>query len=152
MERHSYLPGPTERVKEDEVRALIERFGEESTRENHSDPTVADVAETLQLEPEAVGAMLQQIRQAKDEDDLKETLDRLERENVKLLRRTGEIRIDFGAVVPDSGKGVHAVAAVVLALLTLMVVKNLTGSGIWAFAAFGTVIVVALLLSGRRRR
>ena len=134
------------------MRALIERFGEESTREEHSDPTVADVAETLQLEPEAVGAMLQQIRQAKDEDDLKETLDRLERENVKLLRRTGEIRMDFGAVVPDFGKGVHAVVAVVLALLVLMVVRNLTGSGMWAFAAFGTIIVVALLLSGRRRR
>ena len=134
------------------MRALIERFGEESTREDHSEPTVADVAETLQLEPEAVGAMLQQIRQAKDADDLKERLDRLERENVKLLRRTGEIRMDFGAAVPDSGKGVHAVAAVVLALITLMLVKNLTGSGMWAFAAFGTVIVVGLLLSGRRRR
>ena len=134
------------------MRALIERFGEESTREDHSEPTVADVAETLQLEPEAVGAMLQQIRQAKDKDDLKERLDRLERENVKLLRRTGEIRMDFGAGVPDSGKGVHSVVAIILALLVLMVVNNLTGSGMWAFAAFGTIIVVALLLSGRRRR
>ena len=28
-------------------------------------------------------------------------------------------------------------------MLALMVVKNLTGSGIWAFMAFGTIIVVA---------
>ena len=151
MERQSHLPGPTERVKQDEVRALIERFGEETTREDHTDPTVADVAETLQLEPETVGAMLQQLRQAKNEADLKERLDRLERENDMLRRRAGEIRTDFGGGIPESARGSHAVAAVIFALLVLMVVKSLTGSGIWAFAAFGTVIVVALLLSGRKR-
>lgn len=61
------------------MRALIERFGEQQAAPP-GQPTVKDVAETLQLPPETVSAMLTEIRKSLDQDEINQRLDRLEQE------------------------------------------------------------------------
>lgn len=78
---------PLEPVSPEEVRALIERFGERQAARSNQ-PTVADVAETLQVEPATVAAMLQELRESKNQAEIKERLDRLERENAELRARS----------------------------------------------------------------
>lgn len=78
---------PLEPVSPDEVRALIERFGERQAARSNQ-PTVADVAETLQVEPATVAAMLLELRESKNQAEIKERLDRLERENAELRARS----------------------------------------------------------------
>lgn len=86
MNQHHLSIETNEPVSDWEVRALIERFGERQSVAA-GQPTVKDVAEALQLEPETVGKMLSEIRQAKGEIEIKQRLDKLEQENEELRNR-----------------------------------------------------------------
>ncbi|MCB8933375.1 MAG: transposase [Fimbriimonadaceae bacterium] len=77
---------PNERLTEEEVQAIVKRYGERQSGEG-TGPTVADVAETLGVDSETVGRMLREIRGARTEQQLQERLNRLEAENEALRRR-----------------------------------------------------------------
>ena len=79
---HEQLTAQEDRVSSDEVRTLIKRFGEIQAEE--SQPSVADVAEALHVEPQTVEIMLAEIRRSKDQEELDKRLDTLERENEQI--------------------------------------------------------------------
>ena len=80
---------PDERLTDEEVQAIVKRYGERETASG-SGPTVADVAETLQVDPSTVAQMLRDIRQSQSERQLQERLNHLEMENDDLRKRASE--------------------------------------------------------------
>jgi len=87
MEQRFSTPEPDTIVTDEEVRALVQRFGERQAMAQ-GQPTVRDVAEAMQVEPATVQKMLEELRRSKDQDEIKARLDRLERENAELRART----------------------------------------------------------------
>jgi hypothetical protein len=77
--------GDGERLSEEEVQAIVRRYGERQGGDTRA--TVADVAEALQVEPSVVAKLLHEVRAADSERELRERLDRLEQENETLRRR-----------------------------------------------------------------
>ena len=75
--------GSDEPLSEDEVRAIIERYGEGQSG-GDGQATVKDVAEALHVEPSVVGRMLSDIRTAESSAQLRERLEALEQENAEL--------------------------------------------------------------------
>ena len=88
MDQQHHLPESTEPVTDEEVHALVHRFGERQTMAQ-GQPTVADVAEALQVAPVTVAKMLQELRESKDQDEIRQRLDNLEMENTELRERAG---------------------------------------------------------------
>lgn len=87
MDQKHLWPEANEPVTDLEVRALVERFGERQAMAQ-GQPTVRDVAEALQVDSETVGKMLHELRESKDQIEVKERLDNLERENAELRATT----------------------------------------------------------------
>ena len=75
--------GSDEPLSEDEVQAIIERYGEGQSG-GDGQATVKDVAEALHVEPSVVGRMLSDIRTADSSEQLRERLEALEQENAEL--------------------------------------------------------------------
>ena len=78
--------GSDEPLREDEVQAIIERYGEGQSG-GDGQATVKDVAEALHVEPSVIGRMLSDIRTADSSAQLRERLESLEQENAELRAR-----------------------------------------------------------------
>lgn len=142
-QRHTF--DATEPVSPEELRALIERFGERQTARS-SQPTVQDVAETLQVEPSTVAAMLQELRESKTQAEIKERLDRLERENAELRARTESSGL-FAPSFQDRPRPALIAAtlglSVAMLLGLLLARKGVAGTAIWPL-----IVLVAIVLIG----
>lgn len=79
-------PASAERLTDEEVQAIVKRYGERQPGAE-TGPTVADVAETLGVDADTVARMLREIRGARSEQQLQERLNQLEAENEALRRR-----------------------------------------------------------------
>jgi hypothetical protein len=152
---------PDERLTEDEVQAIIKRYGERQPG-GDARSTVADVAEALQVEPSVVSKLLREVRTADSERELRERLDRLERENESLRRRAEESEYDdFYPAMHWSRRRMRArrpamlMAAAMAAMLAVGISASARG-GSTPMPVFGILIVgfaafVAIrLLRGRR--
>lgn len=84
-----------ERLTDEEVQSIVKRYGEKQVG-NDTRPTVADVAEALQVEPAVVTRMLREVRTADSEKQLKERLDALEKENEQLRERAENSDFGYG--------------------------------------------------------
>ena len=71
--------GPEDRLTDDEVQAIVKRYGESQTGGDIR-PTVSDVAEALHVEPSVVARLLSDIRAADSSKDLMVRLESLEQE------------------------------------------------------------------------
>lgn len=150
-QRHAYEAN--EPVSDEELRALIERFGERQAGQS-TQPTVRDVAETLQVDTQTVGAMLAELRKSKSEAEVKERLDRLERENEELRARTDN---EYGFGRPFRRR--RRRAAMMAAMLAIMVgaLFSVRGGGLggaeWMFIALiamAAVFIIRLRHGGGR--
>ena len=145
MEQHHTLD-LSEPVSPEELRALIERFGERQLAPS-SQPTVRDVAETLQVEPTTVAAMLREYRESKSQAEIKERLDRLERENAELRARTeSPFLLEPGREGPPRSARVALLAGLVSVLILTLVTRKLgTGPSSTPFFLLVVFGLVALM-------
>jgi hypothetical protein len=125
---------PEVRLTEEEVQAIIKRYGEGQPG-GDARSTVGDVAEALQVEPMVVGKLLREVRASDSERELRERLDRLERENESLRRRAEEsVHDDFYPAMHWSRRRWRSrrprilVAASLAAMIAVGLSMNGTGS------------------------
>ncbi|MBS1722101.1 MAG: hypothetical protein JSS66_03730 [Armatimonadetes bacterium] len=85
---------PDETLTPEEVSAILSRYGEQQAGEPV--PRLSDVAETLQVDRSVVSQLLRDIRGANTEKQLRERLDRLEREHEELRSRAALSESDVG--------------------------------------------------------
>ncbi len=151
MDQQHLLPEASEPVSDLEVRALIERFGERQAMAQ-GQPNIQDVAEALQVAPSTVAEMLQELRQSKNQDEIKQRLDTLERENAELRERT-EIVSSLHTPFPDAGLRVPFLVATIVSIVVVIVATKVfaVGEHSWAqqFVAVA-VLSLALFVIGRR--
>lgn len=139
---------PLEPVSPEEVRALIERFGERQANRSNQ-PTVADVAESLQVEPATVAAMLQELRESRSQAEIKERLDRLERENAELRARS-ESPFIMGVTHHGTPQRMQvAVMAGLFSVLLLTLISRKLGAGqsSMPWLVFGVLVGLAGLMA-----
>lgn len=151
MDQKHLLPEATEPVTDLEVRALVERFGERQAMAQ-GQATVQDVAEALQVAPITVAEMLQELRRSKDQDEIKQRLDSLERENAELRERTAVVS-SLHTPFPDAGVRVPFLVAAIVSIVIVFVATKVfaVGAHSWAqqFVAVA-VLALALFVIGRR--
>lgn len=148
-----HLPEPTEPVSDEEVRSLIERFGEKQAAPP-GQPTVKDVAETLHIEPETVAKMLAEIRGAKDQDEIKERLDRLEQENAELRSRTHHLPDTSSLEFQTRQKIAMRIAitgAVMMAFFIMVSQGRMGGIGFIVLLLIGAMVVLGVLAAKKKR-
>lgn len=148
-------------MTEEEVQAIVKRYGE---RQPGGDPrsTVNDVAEALQVDPSVVTKLLREVRAADSERELRERLERLERENESLRRRADEsLYDDFYSEMHWSRRRARArrpaamFAAAMAAMVAVGIMANARG-GNTPMPVFGILIAgfaafVAIRLMRARR-
>ena len=142
---------PTAPVTQEEVRALIQRFGERETTASDQ-ATVGDVAEALQLEPTTVGSMLVELRSSKSQRDIRARLDRLEEENAELRQRAEDRAGPMSLIsISDGGRTARMALLAALCFLTVLtVVGGLTREPQWWLGV--VPITFALIALSRYRR
>lgn len=147
MEQQHLLPEETEPVTASEVRALVERFGERQAMAQ-GQPTVQDVAEALQVSPATVSKMLLELRQSKDQDEIKRRLDSLEKENAELRERT-VIASQLHTPFPNASVRVPFLAAMMVSIIATAALFG-PSAHVWPkqFAAI-VLLFVPLFLLGR---
>lgn len=152
---------PEERLTEEEVQAIIKRYGERQP-EGDSRSTIGDVAEALQVEPSVVNKLLREVRAADSERELRERLERLERENESLRRRADESEFDdFYPAMHWSRRRARArrpaamFAAAMAAMVAVGIMANARGGStpmpVFGILFAGFVAFVALRLMRARR-
>lgn len=141
MDHERLLPDHTEPVSDLEVRALVERFGERQTMAS-GQPTINDVAEGLQVDPATVSNMLVELRESKNQEDLKQRLDRLESENAELRDRTSESTVLHSPFTNANVRQPFMAAMVVSLVAVVAMTKGTFGQG----GHFGLVPSLAALV------
>lgn len=144
MEQRFSTPEPDTIVTDEEVRALVQRFGERQAMAQ-GQPTVNDVAEAMQVEPATVQKMLEELRRSKDQDEIKARLDRLERENAELRARASFEPVydeDFRASRRPRAAIMAAGMAGVIAVLMMSKMSQGTLGAPFAVLAFLPLILI----------
>jgi hypothetical protein len=144
MDQQHLLPEPLEPVTALEVRALVERFGERQSMAL-GQPTVKDVAEALQVDPATVGQMLYELRESKNQGEIKTRLDNLERENAELRARAVHASAFHTPFADPSIRKPFMAAMVVAIVIVAMGTKAVFGEGrhVW-----GQQFIAIALLAG----
>ncbi|MBS1709941.1 MAG: hypothetical protein JSS65_14605 [Armatimonadetes bacterium] len=149
-----------ETVTDEEVRALVERFGERQAM-GKTQTTVLDVAEAMQVEPSTVRQMLDEMRRSKDQDEIKSRLDRLERENAELRARAANMETGLGwGTGLDDWQGTKMdqrstlrmlamVCAISVAMIMMVVAKK--GGGASPAILFAVIPAVMIAVIAKRR-
>ena len=150
MEERFATTEPDTVVTDDEVRALVQRFGERQAMAQ-SQPTVRDVAEAMQVEPATVQKMLEELRRGKDQDEIKARLDKLERENAELRSRTTE-HLDYDDGYRRRRPRPAVLAATMAGVLATMAMTKLTGGSVGAPLAVLAFLPAILIFAITRLR
>jgi hypothetical protein len=149
MQNEYQAPESTEPMSALEVRALVERFGERQAMAG-GQPTVRDVAEALQVDPGTVAQMLQELRQSKNDDDIRVRLDQMERENAELRQRalnpvTAYEPASTGQPMRPQLLAVFMALFVAMATAT-MVTSERGGTGVAPFLVVCLLMVVGIIV------
>lgn len=146
MGQEKLLPGLHEPVNEREVRALIERFGERQPMAQ-GQTTVQDVAEALQVDPATVGKMLNEVRESESQREIKQRLDRLERENAELRDRAANSSVFHSPFADARVRGPFLTAMFISIVVVGVATRSASnhGGGLW-FKQFVAILAVAACL------
>ena len=148
--------GPEDRLTDDEVQAIVKRYGESQTGGDIR-PTVSDVAEALHVEPSVVARLLSDIRAADSSKDLMVRLESLEQENAELRERADRSELAVSAFDNYYGsrrrlrRRPRSIAATICCVLGILFLINFFGSvgmgGRMAVAAVIPAIVILFIAS-----